>query len=84
MIDSFIALLVELWTKKRISQDPHTAEDIERIRCELMTSTYRFSPMKRYFLPKANKPGQTRPITEPNKRFFLVLRANIMKHKGPD
>ena len=34
---------------------------------------YKFGPMLRTWIPKTKKPGEFRPITQPNKRDRLVL-----------
>jgi retron-type reverse transcriptase len=35
--------------------------------------TYRFSPMRRTFIPKPNKPGDFRPITQPHEADLQAL-----------
>lgn len=50
-------------------------EELEEIQCELLTSTFRFSAMFRSFIPKANKPGMFRPITQPAERDRIVMEG---------
>jgi RNA-directed DNA polymerase len=40
-----------------------------------MSFTFKFSPMSRYWIPKPNKPGKMRAITQPNQRDIIVMES---------
>lgn len=64
-----------LWTMEpayKVNNPPKRLEEIKRA---LMSSTFRFSSMYRSWIPKPNKPGKMRPITQPHKEDFIVMDA---------
>lgn len=48
---------------------------LEEVKRALCNSTFQFSPMLRSWIPKPNKPGKLRPITQPAKRDIIVMDA---------
>ena len=40
-----------------------------------MSFTFKFSPMSRYWIPKPNKAGKMRAITQPNQRDIIVMES---------
>lgn len=50
-------------------------ERVHEIKEALFNSTYQFSPMFRSWIPKPNKPGKMRPITQPFKEDLIVMEA---------
>lgn len=48
---------------------------LEDLLSSLRNGSFRFSPMYRSWIPKPNKPGETRPITQPHKKDIIVLDA---------
>lgn len=51
-------------------------ERVHEIKEALLNSTYQFSPMFRSWIPKPNKPGQMRPITQPEDRIVMEAIAH--------
>lgn len=56
-------------------QENYTVDEVSAIMHLVVFGHYRFQPMRRYFLPKPNKPGKFRPITEPASWDRLLLEA---------
>lgn len=52
-----------------------THEAVLLLKSDLSQSAFHFSPMQRFFIPKANKPGKFRPITKPTIQDRLVMDA---------
>lgn len=52
-----------------------SASELHDLKISLQRGTFSFSPMRRSFIPKANKPGQFRPITEPAGRDRIVMQG---------
>lgn len=74
------SLIGTLWESNSVYQERHTLEEVNQMQLELVTSTYRFSPMVRSFIPKPKKAGQFRAITQPasKDRFLLEALAKIL------
>lgn len=62
-----------LWNSSRRYQRLNSKSDLERIQVQLRSSTYRFRPMYRYFIPKSG--GRLRPITQPDASDLLLLKS---------
>lgn len=74
-IDELCTIIGLLWERKEVYRERLKREELEEIQCELLTSTFRFSAMFRSFIPKANKPGMFRPITQPAERDRIVMEG---------
>lgn len=73
LFDDFLELIRILWQAE--TEDPSERPNntpLEAIVTGLITQSFQFSPMYRSWLPK-EKPGELRPITQPEKRDILVL-----------
>jgi len=79
---SLINRLRELWERNahRVSffknKDRYEGlrkEELNEIIWKIEHQTFTFSPMTRVYIPKPNKPGQTRPITMPSKKDIIVM-----------
>lgn len=49
--------------------------EVRDIKSSLGAASFRFSAMHRFYIPKPNKPGQLRPITQPYPKEILVMDA---------
>lgn len=50
-------------------------EKLKEVKRALLNSTFHFSSMYRSWIPKPNKPGKLRAITQPNKGDIIVMDA---------
>lgn len=53
----------------------YTESDLQLICGQIEEGKYKFSPMRRFLIPKPNKPGELRPITKPAKRDCLIFEG---------
>lgn len=67
LIEQMKALYTLLEYNRRYSES-----EVEQIINEIKEKRYVFSPMRPFYLPKPNKPGELRPITAPANRDRLV------------
>jgi len=74
----------ELWSlnansvkvlKKKDRYGGISGEELDCILGKIDAQAFSFSPMTRVYIPKSNKPGQSRPITMPFKKDILVMDA---------
>lgn len=64
-----------LWeTQSHVYRELLSESEFIEIKKSLSNSTFPFSPMYRSWIPKPNKPGQQRPITQPLKAFFRTCQ----------
>lgn len=61
------------WELRTNKKEPTIDWQLEAIVNALNNSSFRFSPMYRSWIPKPNKPGQLRPITQPNEKDIPVM-----------
>lgn len=69
--------LVELvrirWELRNDKKESTIDRELEALIIALNNRSFRFSPMYRSWIPKANKPGELRPITQPNEKDIPVM-----------
>lgn len=69
--------LVELvrirWELRNDKKESTIDRELEALIIALNNLSFRFSPMYRSWIPKANKPGELRPITQPNEKDIPVM-----------
>ena len=68
-------LVYLFWDRDRRHYPLLDKPKVEEIRDSLLKGAYRFSVMHRSFIPKPNKPGKLRPITQPHKIDLVVMDA---------
>lgn len=64
-----------LWEEKAVYKQLTPEKELEKLKKALLSSTFQFSSMYRSWIPKPNKPGKLRPITQPNKADIIVMDA---------
>lgn len=75
LMDKFVKIVDFLWETKSISKELTPEGKLKEVRKALLNSTFQFSSMYRSWIPKPNKPGQLRPITQPDKADLIVMDA---------
>lgn len=64
-----------LWDARTDYKEKITESELQGMKKALLNSTFQFYPMYRSWIPKPNKPGEMRPITQPNKVDVIVMEA---------
>lgn len=75
LMNKLFLIMDMLWERKMDYQDIHSKSELCSIKKRLSNCTYKLSFMRRYWIPKPNKPGKLRPITQPNKVDILIMDA---------
>lgn len=75
LIGKLLKIIDYLWETETTYQEMRSERQLEELKRRLFNSTFQFSSMYRSWIPKPNKPGQLRPITQPNKADILVMDA---------
>jgi retron-type reverse transcriptase len=61
------------WERRTNKKESTFDWELEALINEITNFSFRFSPMYRSWIPKPNKPGHLRPITQPNEKDILVM-----------
>ncbi|MBA0704412.1 hypothetical protein Golax_016670, partial [Gossypium laxum] len=69
LIEKLVKLVDCLWERKPVYvyKELISMEKLKEVKRALLNSTFYFSSMYRSWIPKPNKPGKLRAITQPNK-----------------
>ena len=74
LFEKLLVIMENLWeTQSHVYRELLSESEFIEIKKSLSNSTFPFSPMYRSWIPKPNKPGQLRPITQPHKADILVM-----------
>lgn len=73
LIEKLVKIVDYLWETENEYKEVVSKSQLEEMKEALKNSTFRFSAMYRSFIPKPNKPGQFRPITQPKKVDIIVM-----------
>lgn len=74
-MDKLVETIGYLWGSKSVYKELTSERELQETQKLLLNSTFRFSPMYRSWIPKPNKPGELRAITQPNKGDIIVMDA---------
>lgn len=75
LMKKLLLIIDSFWERNSFYQQIHSKSELCEIKKRLSNSTYQFCSMYRSWIPKPNKPGKLRPITQPNKVDILVMEA---------
>jgi hypothetical protein len=75
LIEKLVKLVDCLWERKPVYKELISMEKLKEVKRALLNSTFHFSSMYRSWIPKPNKPGKLRAITQPNKGDIIVMDA---------
>jgi hypothetical protein len=73
LLNKLTYFIYNLWKSNPSLYPLKKEQEVKLIQSQLIKSMYKFGPMLRTWIPKTKKPGEFRPITQPNKRDRLVL-----------
>jgi len=75
LIEKLVKLVDCLWERKPVYvyKELISMEKLKEVKRALLNSTFYFSSMYRSWIPKPNKPGKLRAITQPNKTKVISL-----------
>lgn len=74
-LNKLVQIMDYLWEKKSIYKRLTSEITLDEMKKTLLNSTFQFSSMYRSWIPKPNKPGHLRAITQPNKADIIVMDA---------
>ena len=75
LLPKLLDVIDYLWKEKAAYQAILKEERLKDIKKALLNSTFQFSSMYRSWIPKPNKPGKLRPITQPHREDRIVMEA---------
>lgn len=67
-MDKLVKIVDYLWETKSVYKELTPERELQEVKKALKNSTFQFSSMYRSWIPKPNKPGKLRPITQPKKK----------------
>lgn len=73
LMGQLVQLVGNLWREKSGQEVSTPDMELEALLNALQESHFRFSLMYRSWIPKPNKPGELRPITQPAKKDIIVM-----------
>lgn len=73
LLGQLIQTIGDTWREKSGQGASTPDKELEALLNALRESRFRFSPMYRSWIPKPNKPGEVRPITQPATRDRIVM-----------
>lgn len=65
LMDELTQIIGDTWREKSGQEASTPDKELEALLNALREARFRFSPMYRSWIPKPNKPGEVRPITQP-------------------
>jgi len=74
-MDKLVKIMDSLWETESIYKELTPQGTLQKMKRALFHSTFPFSSMYRSWIPKPNKPGELRAITQPNKADTIGLDA---------
>lgn len=75
LMDKLVKIMDSLWETESIYKELTPQGTLQKMKRALFHSTFQFSSMYRSWIPKPNKPGELRAITQPNKADTIGLDA---------
>lgn len=72
-MEKFVTIVDYLWARKSVYKERIPFRELQDVKKSLKNSTFQFSSMFRSWIPKPNKPGKQRAITQPNKADIIVM-----------
>lgn len=75
LMDKLVRIVDFLWETKSDYKQGTPKKELEELKSALFNSTFHFSSMYRSWIPKPNRPGKMRAITQPHKGDIIVIEA---------
>lgn len=73
LMDKLVKIVDYLWETKSVYKELTPERELQEVKKALKNSTFQFSSMYRSWIPKPNKPGKLRPITQPKKKADIIV-----------